>query len=185
MVEPIKSKTKVKEILTTLREQDFRNYMLVKVGLNSALRISDLLKLKYSSFFDDDGTLKPHFHVQEQKTGKGRNIPTDRFGDDLLAYVKNYGLSGDDFIFFNKWNPAEAIKPCNAWVLMNKIGKAHGVRNVGTHTLRKTWAYHYYRDTGDLRIVMRVLNHSSIPQTLAYLGIVQEDIDEAFEKHGF
>jgi integrase len=185
MVEPIRSKAKIKAILDDLKKTDVRNYMLLKIGLNSALRISDLLKLQAKHFVCKDGHLREHFHVKERKTGKGRDIPTERFGKDLVQYLKYYELEGTDFVFFNKWKPQEAIKPCNAWVIMNRIGKKHGIKNLGTHSIRKTWAYHYYKDTGDLRLVMKILNHSSMAHTLCYLGITQEDIDGAFKRGGF
>ena len=54
-----------------LEKGNMRNYLLIVVGLNTALRIGDVLKLKWEDVYDEHwGRFRRHLHVVEQKTGK-------------------------------------------------------------------------------------------------------------------
>jgi len=49
--------------------------------------------------------------------------------------------------------------------------------NVGTHTLRKTFGYHFYKQTKDVAMLQNILNHSVQNITLRYIGITQDMIE--------
>lgn len=57
---------------------------------------------------------------------------------------------------------------------------------ISTHTLRKTFCYHQmvmsHNDSRKLLLLQKMLNHSSPAQTLDYIGITTEEIDEAYKK---
>ena len=66
---------------------------------------------------------------------------------------------------------------------MNMIARKAGIQErIGCHTLRKTFGYHYYKMTGDVVSLQRILCHSSRRETLLYIGVVQEEIDESLIK---
>lgn len=54
-------------------------------------------------------------------------------------------------------------------------------QDIGTHTLRKTFGYHYYQQTHDIATLMILLNHSSESVTKRYLGIEELDIQNALK----
>lgn len=68
-VEPIRGKRKIELVKVILKKNDFRDYMLFLMGINSGLRISDILKLKVS-----DVRGKQYIEVKEQKTDNILNI---------------------------------------------------------------------------------------------------------------
>lgn len=68
-VEPIRDKRKIELVKVILKKNDFRDYMLFLMGINSGLRISDILKLKVS-----DIRGKRYIEVKEQKTDNILNI---------------------------------------------------------------------------------------------------------------
>ena len=51
---------------------------------------------------------------------------------------------------------------------------------VGTHTMRKTFGYFYYKQYNDVVLLQRILNHSNPAVTLRYIGISQEEIDVSY-----
>ena len=70
-VEPIRDRKKIAQIKNQLRGQRrYRDLLLFVVGVNTALRISDLLKLQIEHFLDDDQHIKRQFWIKEQKRGK-------------------------------------------------------------------------------------------------------------------
>lgn len=52
---------------------------------------------------------------------------------------------------------------------------------VGTHTMRKTFGYHYYKRTKDVATLMEIFNHSAPSITKRYIGITQDEIDKSLE----
>ncbi len=68
-VEPIRDKRKIELVKVILKKNDFRDYMLFLMGINSGLRVSDILKLKVS-----DVRGKQYIEVKEQKTDNILNI---------------------------------------------------------------------------------------------------------------
>lgn len=63
-VQPIRDPEKVQQIKEFFKEENHRNYLLFLMGINTGIRISDILKLKV---VDVKGT---HIILREQKTGK-------------------------------------------------------------------------------------------------------------------
>lgn len=74
-VEPIQDRKKIAQIKNQIREQHhYRDLLLLVVGINSALRISDLLTLRVEHLLDDQNRIKRCFWIKEQKRGKRQEV---------------------------------------------------------------------------------------------------------------
>jgi len=74
-VEPIRDRKKISQIKNLLRGQRrHRDLLLFVVGINTALRISDLLELRISHFLDKNLRFKGRFWIKEQKRGKRHKV---------------------------------------------------------------------------------------------------------------
>lgn len=88
-VQPIRSKQKIEEIKAVLKENGTRDLLLFSMGINTGLRISDLLKLKV---VDVKG--KTHVEIKEQKTGKIKRFPILGGLQSLIdEYIRNKDCS--------------------------------------------------------------------------------------------
>ena len=91
-VEPIRDRKKIAQIKNLLRGQRrYRDLLLFVVGINTALRISDLLQLRIVHFMDDRQHIKRRFWIREQKRGKRHEITINNsirevFEEFLEAY---------------------------------------------------------------------------------------------------
>ncbi len=160
--------------------------MLFVVGINTALRISDLLQLQVNHFVDEDGYVKKRFLIKEKKSGKRHEIVINQSIQEAMAeYLHAYPHISKDlesFLFFNP-NTNQAIKRGQAWKLITAICKEAGLRgNYGTHSLRKTRGYHARMIEVDLALIMHKLNHNSIAYTKRYLGITDDELEEVVRK---
>jgi integrase len=178
-VEPIRNK---KDILTIKKRLDTpRDFALFVVGINTAFRASDLLKITVGQIRHlSPGDTLP---VREQKTGKERRITLNNAAHDaitkLLATMPD---AADDAPLFQSRKGGKAltvssfnnkVKVWCAWC--NLTG------NYGSHTLRKTFGYHHRVTFGtDLPTLMKVFGHATQAQTLHYLGIQENDVKNAF-----
>lgn len=106
-VEPIRDVKKISQIKNMLSGSgDIRTLLMFELGINSALRASDLLRVTVGDVFDRDGTVRDFFEVREKKTGKrGRISITPKVRETLGLYWKAYPHVTDvpsNFLFFAK-----------------------------------------------------------------------------------
>lgn len=189
-VEPIRDAKKIAQIKNVLGGQKrYRDLLLFVVGINTALRISDLLDLRVGMFVDTDGTVQDSFSIREQKTDKRRKINLNdamrRALKDYLVVYPDIIADPNNYLFFNtkKMDYKDGIKRGIAWRVVAEICGDVGLRgNYGTHTLRKTWGYHARLNGVDLGLIMATLNHSSIEETKRYLGITDDELAEIANK---
>ena len=189
-VEPIRDRKKIAQIKNLLRGQRrYRDLLLLVVGINTALRISDLLQLRISYFLDDHKRIRQRFWIKEQKRNKRHEVIINRSIREALGeYLKAYhGVTEEpnNFVFFNtKTNDYSApIKRGQAWKFIVSICNEVGLRgNYGTHSLRKTWGYHARMQGVDLALIMHKLNHESIAYTKRYLGITDDELEAVAQR---
>lgn len=189
-VEPIRDRKKIAQIKNLLRgETRQRDLLLFVVGINTALRVSDLLKLQIGDFVERDGTIKSRFWIREEKRGKRNEvILNDSIQETLKEYLAAYPTIVDNpshVMFFNTRSGDfnDPIKRGQAWKLISAICADVGLRgNYGTHTLRKTWGYHARMSGADLALIMHQLNHNSLAYTKRYIGITDEELEAVVRK---
>ena len=70
IVEPIRDKKKINDLLVFLKGKVDRDWLLCKFQLNTGLRIGDVVKVKVSDIFNENIRFKEYFTLNEQKTGK-------------------------------------------------------------------------------------------------------------------
>jgi integrase len=185
-VEPIYHKKKITQIKNQLEGvKRYRDLLLFVVGINTALRISDLLQLTLGQFIDEQGNIRDKFSIREEKREKRNQIVINtNIREALQKYLSAYpevGNSADYFLFFSsRRNGPDFSKPISriqAWRIIAEVCKLVGlVGNFGTHTLRKTWGYHAWQSGVPLELIMAKLNHSNIAMTKRYLGITDDEL---------
>jgi integrase len=189
-VEPIRDKKKIAQIKNLLRGQGrYRDLLLFVVGINTALRVSDLLTLQIGDFVDENGKIKARFRIQEAKRGKRNDVTINEAIEQVLTeYLAAYPVIPQDprnYVFFNSktGNFSDHIKRAQAWNFISGICRDVGLTgNFGTHTLRKTWAYHARLAGVDLALIMHKLNHNSLEDTKRYIGITDDELEAVARK---
>ena len=137
-----------------LNEANYRNYALIITGLNTALRISDILRLTWNAVFDGD-RIREHIELKEQKTGKTNRILLNRAENPLSRY--------------------QAYRIIRHAAQMTGLGD-----NISCHSLRKTFGYYAWKQGIPPAMLMCIFNHSSFQVTRRYLCIDQDDKDAVF-----
>ena len=198
--EPIKSMDDINRISRYLiSEGRYRDNMLFIVGINFGLRASDLRVLRFSNLINENFTFKDSFAVFEQKTRNTRKRKKNRYITINTAVVEavtlylehtpNVCLS--DYMFRSTSNHGgnlnEPLRIQSIDRILKGIARELDINvKMSTHTLRKTFCYHQmlmsHNDTRKLMLLQKMLNHSSPAQTLDYIGITGEEIEEAYKK---
>lgn len=182
VVEAIRDKAVIEKMKRYLHNKSIRDYTLFVLGINSGLRVSDLLNLRVRDVASSSGKLHDRITLTEQKTGKKKDFPiSDASRKALSELLSSSGEMTQDKPLFSSRKGNNPIKRGHAWRILKDAGKFAGIKdNIGTHTMRKTFGYHAYKKGLDLSLIQKLLNHSSPAITLSYIGITKEDMDNVY-----
>lgn len=168
---------------------NYRNELLIVLGLNTALRISDILSLEWDSVYNfDKKEFRNHIFIIEQKTGKVSQIYLNSTVLDTLrkykVYLKqNNKIIEPDTFLFNHSNKNMPITRIQAFRIIKEAADYYDISGViSCHSLRKTFGYHAWKQGVPPALLVTVFNHSSFDITKRYLGIEQDDKDKIFKK---
>jgi integrase len=128
---------------------------------------------------NNDGKIKEHIRIVENKTGKTTLIKLNKSIKSALLLYMNKEAMGY-YIFENNKKPISRV--C-AFKVIKRGGKAIGLEyDISCHSLRKTFGYHAWKRGTPPAILMQIYNHSSYEVTKRYLGISQEDKDGVYSE---
>lgn len=172
-VYPIKEKEKIQAIKEYLAKSP-RDLLMFTIGLNSALRISDILSLTV-------GQVKSGYVVmKEQKTKKTKRFPLNTsIMDVLIPYIAD--KCDDEYLFASR-KGGKPISRIQAYRIIKDASKKCGLKDIATHSMRKSFGYNVYEKTKDIALVQQLLNHSSPAISLRYIGITQDKLDNIYEE---
>ena len=179
-VQPIRDVKQIETIKKLLKQQSLRDYCLFVLGINSGLRISDLLKLRISDI-SDKGKIKDRIRLREKKTNKFKDFPLSNSTKSALKeYLKTRKYNEKEPLFISRKNKGFLLRQ-QAYKIINDVAKSVGIKEkIGTHTLRKTFGYHAYNNGYDITLIQKLFNHSSSSVTLRYIGITQDEMDDVY-----
>lgn len=178
-MQPFRRKTDIERIKRVLSKRP-RDLALFVVGINAGLRGSDLLVLRWSDVLGRDGAIREIIELSERKTGNRRKIAvSDAMRQALHGWFHEVGASKRDGLLFPGRDGA-VMSIQRLHQLVNEWAELASLRgNWGSHSLRKTYGYFLYQQGVGVALLMKMFGHSSQSITLRYIGIEQEDIDEA------
>ena len=119
-VQPIRDKNKIEEIKAILKRNNTRDYLLFVLGINTGLRISDILKLKVS-----DVKNRTHIEIREEKTNKSKRF----FINTCLEKALNEYLTGmneNEYLFKSQKGANKAIERWQAHKIINNAARQAG-----------------------------------------------------------
>lgn len=175
-VQPIRDEKKLDEMRTFLENQSSRDALLFTLGIHTAMRIGQLLKLKVSDLFTDEGEVKDHYVLQETQIRKRTKYPLNKQVKKAIRdYLRDYKGNLDHPLFPSR-KGNKAITRQQAWNIINKAARQVGLKErIGSHSLRKTFAYHAYMNGTDISEIQQMMNHASSDSTFRYMGVSPEE----------
>ncbi|MDT4821417.1 Tyrosine recombinase XerC [compost metagenome] len=182
IVEAVKTKAEADIISRKLTKNAKGNTLYADIwrfGINTALRISDLLSLTFEQVAGDNLVIK------ESKTGKVRDIPLNEKAKAIVE-ARREANPTHTYLFEvdsnrAKGKPVSRVSVANAF---KAVGDEIGIQ-LGTHSMRKTRGWLMYSGGTPLEVICKVLNHSSPAVTMVYIGLTQAEIDATYHEFVF
>jgi integrase len=177
-VQPIRNKESLDNMKWALKRFcGDRDYIMFLIGINTGLRVSDILSLKRDQVIKLKNRKRKEFTVTEGKTKKQRVINLTA----IFTEVYEYALNVESDWLFPSRKGDKAISKIQAYRQLQKAGNMAEIESIGTHTMRKTFGYWFYKQTKDIAMLQSILNHSTPEITLRYIGIDKEEQDNVLD----
>ena len=170
-VQPLRTQSELEDFKWSLKRYcSPRDLYLFIFGINTGLRVSDIIPLKVSDVMTN------HLHIVQRKNKKPRLVKISHFSHITNRYTYNMNLS--DYLFKSRKGNS-FITPTQVYRTLVKAGHMVDRNDIGTHTMRKTFGYHHYKQNKDIAALQEIFSHSTPEVTKRYIGITQEEIDDS------
>lgn len=157
-------------------------YLLLVLGFNTGLRIGDICRLRVK-----DVRGRERVNIEADKTGKMSDVKLQAAAQRAIAAALR-GRNDDEWALASRQRDRKSgrQKPVSrqrCYDILREIARQAGYEgHVGCHTMRKTFAWNYYKASGgDLSKLQKILDHSSQEATIHYLGLDRKALDEVID----
>ena len=179
--QPIRDKRQIKELAEYfLNKGQMRNHALFTLSVHTALRISDILQLKWDDVYDfENNCVRTSISIFEKKTKKAKTMALHK---NVIKALNMYAKTAKPGAFiFESPRTKKAIHRTQAYRIIRAAAEALAFQfRVSCHSLRKTFGYHAWKSGVSPAVIMEIYNHSSLAVTQRYLGVTQDDKDAVY-----
>lgn len=183
-VEPLRTAEDIEEMKLAIKrgnkgtpkrpELAARDQLIFLLGINTGLRVNDLVRLKVMDVKNQD-----ILTIREGKTHKRREINVGMLQAEIQRYIAD--KQPNDYLFTSQ-KGSKAISTTQVYRILTDAADYLGRNDVGTHTMRKTFGYHHYKQFKDVAILQEIFNHAAPSITKRYIGIRQDEINASLNK---
>lgn len=150
-----------------------RDVLLFLIGINTGLRVSDIIKLKV-----EDVKNKDSFTIYEGKTQKKRTVNISMLTNEIHSFTET---KADHEYLLKSQRGGHHITTTQVYRILQQAGKYIGRDDIGTHTMRKTFGYHHYKQFKNVAMLQEIFNHHAPSITMRYIGITEDEINETLD----
>ena len=163
-VSPIKDDEILHEFEEGLKEAGEKYYVLFEIGVGTGLKLPEIL-----DFRNEDVRAKETIELNIGKKNIRRifKIP-GKLQQEILSYTE--GKDPKAWLFPGRTGSGKHLSKEQASRVMKRVGEGIGLPSIGASSMRKTFAWNYYKATNDIYYLQNLLNHASSSITYQYIG---------------
>ena len=163
-VAPIKDEETLEKFKMKLREMDDKYYIMFEIGVGTGLQLQEILKFKNKDIRGKDAI---EASIGTKNIKRTFLIPLE-LKDIITKYTE--GKDPDAYLILGHASSPAPLSREQAYRALKSAGKSMGLTSIGAQTMRKTFAWRYYKSTGDIYYLQNLLNHASPSITYRYIG---------------
>ncbi len=163
-VAPIKDRETLRLFSEQLKKIDYKYYILFELGVGTGLQLQDILKFKVK-----DISGKSEITV---KIGTKNIENTFYLSKELQKIIQDYTANKDpeSYLILGHSTTNKPVSREQAYRVLRSAGHHIGLSSIGAQTMRKTFAWNYYHETGDIYYLQKLFNHASPSITYRFIG---------------
>lgn len=163
-VAPIKDEKTLNEFRAKLKDLDLKYYIMFEIGIGTGLQLQEILKFK-----NKDLAGKDSITVTIGTKGTEREF---KINPELKQIISDYtkGKDPEGFLITGHASSTAPLSREQAYRVFKSVGRTMGISSIGAQTMRKTFAWRYYKETGDIYYLQELFNHASPSITYRYIG---------------
>lgn len=163
-VAPIKDDDTLIKFKEVLKTYDKKYYIMFEIGVGTGLQLQDILKIKVKDIVGKDSIT---VSIGTKNIERSFKIPKE-VKEIITEYTNN--KNPEDYLITGYAGASQPLSREQAYRVFKAAGKSIGINSIGAQTMRKTFAWHYYKETNDIYYLQNLFNHASPSITYRYIG---------------
>lgn len=169
-VEALRDVKQINSMKRYLKKHSERDYVLFVFGINTGLKITEMLEIKVKDVKEDD-RIKNFYILPDKEIYLNQKVK-----NALLHYIEIKQLDSDDYLF-QSTKTKKPITRQQAYRIIHDAAAAVGIQGkIGTNSMRKTFGYHAYKQGVAISLLQKHFHHATPSETRKYLGIEKDEI---------
>lgn len=175
-VEALRDIKQINAIKRHLKKQSERDYVLFVFGINTGLKITEMLSIKVEDLMTEHSVIKEYYSWIPKEGEFSKEIFLNETVQRILfQYIQNANLRSSDYLFLSKKTKLPITRQ-QAYRIISCAADQVGIKGkIGTNSLRKTFGFHAYKRGVAISLLQKHFNHSNPSETLKYLGISKNE----------
>jgi len=175
-VEALRDVKEINAIKKALKKHSERDFVLFVFGINTGLKITEMLSLKVEDLIDDKQEMKSFLQIPQKDGLPMKEVyVNERVRKAVRHFVKEQGLMSADYLFAST-KTKMPISRQQAYRIVHDAAKEVGIEGkIGTNSMRKTFGFHAYKRGVAISLLQKFFHHSTRSETLKYIGVDKEE----------
>ncbi|MGM9926527.1 MAG: tyrosine-type recombinase/integrase [Bacillus sp. (in: firmicutes)] len=176
-VEALKDMKDINEMKKVLKKHSERDYVLFVVGINTGLKLTEMLNLQVMDIQDDKGNMKKFLLIEAKEGCESKRVfINNQVKKAVRHFIKEKQLQSKDYLF-SSIKTKQPISRQQAYRVIHDAAVEAGIEGkIGTNSMRKTFGYHAYKKGVAISLLQKFFHHTSRSETLKYLGIDKDEV---------
>ncbi|MFJ7639926.1 MULTISPECIES: tyrosine-type recombinase/integrase [unclassified Peribacillus] len=173
-VEAFKDVNEISKIKSYLRSHSSRDYLLFVLGINTGMKINEMLEVTVASVLDETGKVKEFYEHRLENDEVTQIYLNQKVRTALQEYIKDSKVMEGQFLFLSPKTKKPITRQQAHRIIHDAVEGAGLIGKYGASSMRKTFGYHAYKQGVSLALIQKHYHHSSPSETLKYIGISKE-----------
>ncbi|MCM3727874.1 tyrosine-type recombinase/integrase [Neobacillus cucumis] len=176
-VDAIRDLEQISALKDYLKEHSFRDYLLFVFGINTGLKISELLLIKVKDLFNSNGEIKDFYYYSEMESERRKSVFLNKKVKEAIeSFIDQVNIEEQIYLFQSR-KFKQPITRQQAYRIIHDAAVKVGIEGkIGTNSLAKTFGFHAYKQGVSIALLQIHFNHSTPAETLKFLGIKKEEL---------
>lgn len=173
-VEAFKDVNEISKMKNYLRNHSKRDYAFFVLGINTGLKINEMLDMTVDDVMDETGKIKEFFEHKLENEQVMKVYLNLKVRTALAEYLHDVEVSGHPFLFLSPKTKKPITRQQAHRIIHDAVEGAGLIGKFGASSMRKTFGYHAYKQGVSLALIQKHYGHSTPSETLKYIGISKE-----------